>query len=494
MSGQVELFPAPQRVPVRVPPASGFVPTPEAIVDLMVAKLFDGKPPSRASTVLDPGCGPGAFEAGIIRWCRRTRAEMPKIVGVESDPERYAEAAGKFRACDSITIVHEDFLVQSDCRFDYVIGNPPYVSITSLSQSEKAAFRRDFVTARGRFDLYLLFFEQGLKLLTPGGRLVFITPEKFLYVKTAESLRRLLGRLDVREILFAREEIFGDLVTYPTITTVDTATPSGRTRAVLRDGTTKTIRFPTDGSSLLPLLNDQPEPASTGLTLEDVCLRVSCGVATGADKVFVQRTESITDALSSFAYPTVSGRQLVPGQEHVRTKHSILVPYNQHGTLLPITGLGALGDYLSQPARRRRLTARTCARRKPWYAFHDSAPLPDILRPKLLCKDITVAPGFWFDSKGDARSAALGLLHRAERPVEARRSRHLPQQPRVPAVAGGPLPARHEGLPPDAERDLEEASRAGRVGSVHERAAAKEPEPQGGPPSIRRPRARALDP
>ena len=185
MSGQVELFPAPQRVPVRVPPASGFVPTPEAIVDLMVAKLFDGKPPSRASTVLDPGCGPGAFEAGIIRWCRRTRAEMPKIVGVESDPERYAEAAGKFRVCDSITIVHEDFLVQTDCRFDYVIGNPPYVSITSLSQSEKAAFRRDFVTARGRFDLYLLFFEQALKLLTPGGRLVFITPEKFLYVKTA---------------------------------------------------------------------------------------------------------------------------------------------------------------------------------------------------------------------------------------------------------------------------------------------------------------------
>ena len=124
MSGQVELFPAPQRVPVRVPPASGFVRTPEAIVDLMVAKLFDGKPPSRASTVLDPGCGPGAFEAGIIRWCRRTRAEMPKIVGVESDPERYAEAAGKFRVCDSITIVHEDFLVQTDCRFDYVIGNP----------------------------------------------------------------------------------------------------------------------------------------------------------------------------------------------------------------------------------------------------------------------------------------------------------------------------------------------------------------------------------
>jgi len=376
----------------------GFVPTPDAIVDLMVAKLFDGKPPSRDSSVLDPGCGAGAFVQGIIRWCARHHVEVPEIFGVESDPRRYAEAAAKFRGVRSVTIVNEDFLARSGRRFDYVVGNPPYVAINRLSESERAAFRVEYATARGRFDLYLLFFEQALRLLKAGGRLVFITPEKFLYVKTAEPLRRILGGLGVKEVLLVDEETFGSLVTYPTITTVDHVPPSAGTKAVLRDGTAKTIRFPVDGSSLLPLLNGHTGPSPSGLRLEDICIRVSCGVATGADKVFVRETESLPKALARFAYPTVSGRQLVPGQEHVRTGHSILVPYDHEGNLCRLKELGALGEYLT--SQRHRLTARTCVKRKPWYAFHDSAPLPEILRPKLLCKDITAAPGFWLDREG----------------------------------------------------------------------------------------------
>jgi hypothetical protein len=50
---------------------------------------------------------------------------------------------------------------------------------------------------------------------------------------------------------------------------------------------------------------------------------------------------------------------------------------------------------------KQRLKARTCARRKPWYAFHETPPLREILRPKLLCKDVTPEPYFWLDRKGD---------------------------------------------------------------------------------------------
>jgi hypothetical protein len=39
-------------------------------------------------------------------------------------------------------------------------------------------------------------------------------------------------------------------------------------------------------------------------------------------------------------------------------------------------------------------------RRKPWYAFHETPPLPEILRPKILCKDITERPHFWIDREG----------------------------------------------------------------------------------------------
>jgi len=386
---------------VEEPSMRGFVPTPDAIVDMMVENLFDERRPSRSSTVLDPGCGLGAFEDGIIRWCRRTGCGLPKITGIESDPGRAHETAARFRRYGSIEILNEDFLMESTGTFDYVVGNPPYVSILSLSEREKAAFRDEFSTARGRFDLYLLFFEQSLRLLKPGGRLVFITPEKFLYVKTAAQLRTLLAKLDVREILFAKNETFGKLVTYPTITTLDNSPSHRPARVVLRDGTTSAFQFPADGASVLPLLSNHSGPSYAGdLTLADVCLRVSCGIATGADKVFVHPTATLPEPLRRFAYPTISGRQLVPGQDQIYTRSSILVPYDTEGALMPFDDLGAFGMMLKAPAHRRTLAARTCARRKPWYAFHDSVPLPDILRPKLLCKDITSEPAFWIDRKG----------------------------------------------------------------------------------------------
>src|SRR5262249_32049505 len=34
-------------------------------------------------------------------------------------------------------------------------------------------------------------------------------------------------------------------------------------------------------------------------------------------------------------------------------------------------------------------------------AFHETPPLEEMLRPKLVCKDITVEPYFWTDRRGD---------------------------------------------------------------------------------------------
>jgi hypothetical protein len=78
----------------------------------------------------------------------------------------------------------------------------------------------------------------------------------------------------------------------------------------------------------------------------------------------------------------------------------MLTPYANDGSLIPENQLGPLGDYLRKPRIRQRLAQRTCARRKPWYAFHETPPLLEILRPKILCKDITRRPYFWMDPEG----------------------------------------------------------------------------------------------
>ena len=376
----------------------GYALTPSAVVDLMVEKLFRAGPPAPEATVLDPGCGTGVFLDGVVRWCESHNVQLPRLLGVDSDPERVAFCKARFRGLEKIEIRNADFLLTESDHFDYVIGNPPYVAITGLSSSERMEYRKRYLAAQGRFDLYLLFFERALSLLEPGGRLVYITPEKFLYVTTAAPLRKLLNEENVEELHFLDEETFGDLVTYPLISTVMKGRSHGETRIRLRDDTTRLIRLPSGPDSWLPAVLGA-ERDSESLTLEDICVRISCGVATGADSVFVVRTADLNDGLRDFAYPTISGRQLAPDGATVES-HSMLVPYNRNGRLLPEEKLGELGRYLSDPVRRAKLVARTCVDRKPWYAFHETPPLEDLLRPKLLCKDIGMTPYFVLDESG----------------------------------------------------------------------------------------------
>ena len=377
----------------------GFVPTPAETVDTMVELLFRGRSPSADDTVLDPGCGTGLIIDGVIRWCQQRRLPLPRITGVESDPRHLPTLRAKYVRVHAVSIEHTDFLEGRRTAYDYIVGNPPYVPITGLSEAEKARYRARYATARGRFDLYLLFFEEALHRLAPGGRLVFITPEKYLYVETAGPLRELLTRRHVEEILFMREDTFGELVTYPTITVVGHAPPDG-TQVVQRDGTIVTVKLPPRGKPWLPVLEGVASQHAA-VRLADLCLRVSCGVATGADSVFVWPAEGLDPALRPFAYPTIAGRELTPATTDLTPRFIMLIPYAADGRLIPLERLGALRSYLLRDDVRRRLVARTCVKRKPWYAFHETPMLQDILRPKILCKDISETPHFWIDRCGE---------------------------------------------------------------------------------------------
>jgi SAM-dependent methyltransferase len=377
----------------------GFVLTPCETVDTMVELLFRGRSPGVDDTVLDPGCGTGEFIDGVIRWCERRRLALPCITGVECDPRHLPLLRAKFERQRAVRIEHADFLSDGRTSFDYIVGNPPYVPITALSESEKARYRARYATARGRFDLYLLFFEEALRRLAPGGRLVFITPEKYLYVESAGPLRKLLARWHIEEIRLVCEDTFGALVTYPTITALCNA-PPGTTCIVRRDGATVTVRLMPSRDSWLPAV-EGGGPKREHVTLGDLCLRVSCGVATGADGVFVRAANDLDPALRRFSYPTISGRELTLETTDLVPRFAMLIPYDVDGRLLPIERLGALGRSLQRADVRRRLLARTCVKHKPWYAFHETPKLRDILRPKILCKDIGQTPRFWLDRCGE---------------------------------------------------------------------------------------------
>jgi len=75
--------------------------------------------------------------------------------------------------------------------FDAVIGNPPYVRQEMIA-SIKPALER-YAAYAGTADLYVYFYEQGLKLLRPGGRMGYVVTNKWLKAGYAEGLRRLFA-------------------------------------------------------------------------------------------------------------------------------------------------------------------------------------------------------------------------------------------------------------------------------------------------------------
>ncbi|MFZ0267719.1 Eco57I restriction-modification methylase domain-containing protein [Caulobacter sp.] len=109
--------------------------------------------------------------------------------------------------------------------FDIVLGNPPYVSIQTVRavDPEVADYlqghRGDdtYVSAQtGNFDLYLPFFEKGLRMLAPGGRMGYIAPSLWTINQHGEGLRRLVqrGRHLERWVDFKAHQIFADATTY----------------------------------------------------------------------------------------------------------------------------------------------------------------------------------------------------------------------------------------------------------------------------------------
>ena len=73
--------------------------------------------------------------------------------------------------------------------FDAIIGNPPYVR-HELIKAIKPGLKRAYpATYDGSADLYVYFYDQGLKLLKPGGRLSYVVTNKWMRAGYAEGLR-----------------------------------------------------------------------------------------------------------------------------------------------------------------------------------------------------------------------------------------------------------------------------------------------------------------
>ena len=157
---------------------------------------LDGNLQVGDSVVSDPTVSPRAFD-----WSSGHRA------GLWFDAEAHPDAP--------------DIHARWRDGFDVVLGNPPYVRqewITAL----KPHLKEHYDAYDGVADLFVYFFERGLKQLAPGGRLGFIVANKWLKGGYAEGLRGLLAsRCEVEQVIdFGHAPIFPDADAFPSIVVV----------------------------------------------------------------------------------------------------------------------------------------------------------------------------------------------------------------------------------------------------------------------------------
>ena len=106
-----------------------------------------------------------------------------------------------------------------DNGFSIVIANPPYVDseIMSLLYPELREWcTSKYRSAQGNWDMFVVFVEKGLQLVTQEGILSYIIPNKIIAATYSESIRSVLGSkcfIEIRD--YSKVRVFDQVAVYP---------------------------------------------------------------------------------------------------------------------------------------------------------------------------------------------------------------------------------------------------------------------------------------
>lgn len=105
--------------------------------------------------------------------------------------------------------------------FDIVIANPPYVDSEHMVKTEDGLYLREqcnkkYKSAKGNWDLFVIFIELGFLLLNNYGTLSYIIPNKLISANYAKAIRSLLGKKRLLEIRdYSSIKVFKEASVYP---------------------------------------------------------------------------------------------------------------------------------------------------------------------------------------------------------------------------------------------------------------------------------------
>ena len=105
--------------------------------------------------------------------------------------------------------------------FDVVIGNPPYIDsemMTKIQPELRQTYAASYKSAKGNWDLFIIFIERGIQLQKENGIISYIVPNKLIGAAYAKTLRGMLLNYSILEIRdYSKVEVFKESDVYPIV-------------------------------------------------------------------------------------------------------------------------------------------------------------------------------------------------------------------------------------------------------------------------------------
>ena len=214
----------------------GVVYTPPIIRDYISQEVISNE---IIPVLIDPSCGCGAFLISSVRNIKNRHdisygdlystyiygadidahsidkcKVLLSILALETDGEVVSEFPNLF-VCNSLE--HFD-MEKYEHKFDAVVGNPPYVRAKNINADVKKSLDK-WEVVTGNIDLYIPFYQLGMELLKPYGKLGYISPDTFLQSVNGRGLRNYIRdkRFSARIIDFKGEQKFQGITNYTCI-------------------------------------------------------------------------------------------------------------------------------------------------------------------------------------------------------------------------------------------------------------------------------------
>lgn len=361
-----------------------------------------------------------ALADAILAFDAHTASVVTGRKAIAAELERQGIAAKVAAQLAKTWLRTDDFLFAPlEGAFEFVVGNPPYVRQELIPEALLARYRTRFATLYDRADLYVLFYERSLDLLTHGGKLGFICTDRWTKNKYGSPLRQKIAEgfaLTHFVDLVGTSAFLTEVLTYPAITVIERPASLGAdqpTRLAYRPDINREVLGSLAAAMTAPVMDDAQgasvmanvmngsgpwllhAPERLALvrrleaawpTLEDAGCHVGIGVATGNDQVYVAPMQNL-DVEPSRRLPIVRTQDIRSGTVDWQG-FAVLNPFEDDGQLVD------LGDYprFARHVRQHEgaIRARNVAKKNPkrWFRTIDRI-YPDLVaQPKLLIPDI----------------------------------------------------------------------------------------------------------